>query len=249
MFLNTQNSDVCSGLEYGSEYDDDEDDDDSDESDIYNNTVKYKGFWDDYGHIEELATNKDDANNEDEISKGSWNETNRAWASFRELRFFCPSDLLKTYCTYQFKTLDEQRKSECTSFLSHARIYVLADKYDIPHLKNIAVRKLQTTFCRLKPVEEDFYDYIADLIKFVYENTPSLSSTKDPLRDLVAHYVAHPELRLFAKGKCCTAVMRECEPFAVDLWKTLIKRTDRSYLGPQWAVWSGWFLSHQQILH
>ncbi|MCJ1346194.1 hypothetical protein MMC31_004409 [Peltigera leucophlebia] len=240
-----------SGLEYDSGCGDD---DETDESDcIYDSAPKHSSrpsdFWDEYGHIKELATNKDDANNEADSPEGS-EDDEKNWedydsdesesdgdyppeeAMFQNLRFKCPVDPIEAYGTYFTQSPDEQRITDCKSFLSHARIYVLADKYDMPHLKNVAVRKLQKALDWLMPIEEDFHPYIADLIKFIYGNTPSLGSTRDPLRELVTHFVAHPELRLFTKSKCCVAMMRECEPFAVDLWKTLIKRSDRAYFGP-----------------
>lgn len=240
-----------SGLEYDSGCGDD---DETDESDcIYDSAPKHSSrpsdFWDEYGHIKELATYKDDANNEADSPEGS-EDDEKNWedydsdesesdgdyspeeAMFQNLRFKCPVDPIEAYGTYFTQSPDEQRITDCKSFLSHARIYVLADKYDMPHLKNVAVRKLQKALDWLMPIEEDFHPYIADLIKFIYGNTPSLGSTRDPLRELVTHFVAHPELRLFTKSKCCVAMMRECEPFAVDLWKTLIKRSDRAYFGP-----------------
>lgn len=194
--------------------------------------------------LREYGKSKEDVNNESDGPKSS-EEDDKDWEdyeygdsesdedyplkqpAFGKLRFSCTWDPPKIYCAYSFQKLDEQRKSECTSLLSHARIYILADKYDIPRLKNIAVRKLQKTLAQLLPIEEEFYDYIADLIDFVYENTPSLSTTKEPLRQLVTHYVSYPFLRMFVKSQRCITLMQECEPFAMDLCEVLMKRRDK----------------------
>lgn len=199
---------------------------------------------------EGYGKNKEDVNNESDSPKNSegddkdWedydnddSESNEDYplqqTTFSKLRFSCPWDPPEIYCAHGFQKLDEQRKSECTSLLSHARVYVLADKYDIPRLKNIAVQKLQKTLSQLMPIEEEFYDYISNLINFVYENTPPLSTTKEPLRQLVAHYVSYPELRMFVKSKRCVRLMRECEPFAVDLCEVLMKRRDKFWSPPE----------------
>lgn len=193
---------------------------------------------------EEYGKNKEDVNKENNSPKDC-EEDDEDWEDeddddsesdedyplkqppFRKLRFWCPWDPPDNYSAYDFQQLDEQRRSECTSLLSHARVYVLADKYDIPRLKNIVVRKLQKTLSQLMPIEEEFYEYIADLINFVYENTPSLSATKEPLRQLVTHYASYPMLRLFVKSKHCVTLMQECEPFAMDFCEVLMKRRDK----------------------
>lgn len=97
------------------------------------------------------------------------------------------------------------------------------------------------------PIEEEFYDYIADLTNSVYENTPPLSTTKEPLRQLVTHYVSYPMLRMFVKSKRCVTLMRECEPFAVYLCEVLMKRRDKFWSPPEWAVWRGCCLWHPRI--
>lgn len=225
------------------DYDDRYDRDDSDDSDesvetansedrFMINLLSPRASWEEYGK------NKEDFNDEGDSHKGSegddqdWEDYDNGeyppkQTTFGKLCFSCPSDPQEIYCAYAFQPLDKRRKSECTSLLSHARIYVLADKYDIPRLKNIALRKLQETLSQLMPIEQEFYDYIADLINFVYENTPPLSKSKEPLRQLVTHYVSYPELRMFIKSKRCITVMRECEPFAVDLCEVLMRREDK----------------------
>lgn len=194
---------------------------------------------------EEYGKNKEDVNNEsdspkdceedEEDEEDDDNESDEDYPlqqppPFRKLRIYCPWDPPDIYGAYYLQTPGEQRRSECTSLLSHARVYVLADKYDIPRLKNLVVRKLQKTLSQLIPIEEEFYDYISGLIKFVYENTPTLSATKEPLRQLVTYYVSYvsyPELRLFVKSKRCDTLMQKCEQLAMDLWVFLMKRRDK----------------------
>lgn len=216
--------------------DDSYDSDDSDESDVtfyhedpfMKDLLRPQDSSEEYGKVKEDVNNESDSPRDSEKDDKDWedyedddSESDEDYPlkqpTFGKLRFSCPWDPPEIYCAYSFQQLDEQRKIECTSLLSHARVYVLADKYDIPRLKNIAVRKLQKTLAQLMPIEEEFYDYIADLIDFVYENTPSMSATKEPLRQLVTHYVSYAELRMFVKSKRCVKLMQECEQFAMDL--------------------------------
>ncbi|KAN0080910.1 hypothetical protein V8E54_004114 [Elaphomyces granulatus] len=56
-------------------------------------------------------------------------------------------------------------------FLGHARLYVLADKYDVRELKNLVLHK----FCnalKLFTLWESRIAEVVELVRFVYDNTP-----------------------------------------------------------------------------
>ncbi|KAI1641133.1 hypothetical protein F4809DRAFT_658985 [Biscogniauxia mediterranea] len=73
-------------------------------------------------------------------------------------------------------------------FLSHARVYVLADYYDIERLRILSVKKLHKSLASsLSPKTPDC---ITPLVKYCFENTVDKCDAKDPLRELVTGYMA-----------------------------------------------------------
>jgi hypothetical protein len=73
--------------------------------------------------------------------------------------------------------------------LCHVRLYIFAEQYQVDALKDLAICKLHgalkdTIFHPLRLGE------LVDLIQLAYQNTPDLKSKKEPLRNLLAHYVA-----------------------------------------------------------
>ena len=67
-------------------------------------------------------------------------------------------------------------------FLCHARLYVLAEKYDIEALKASTLHKLHKTLCCYSPYEARNGD-IVELARYAYQNTPTRERI-DQLREL-----------------------------------------------------------------
>lgn len=80
-----------------------------------------------------------------------------------------------------------------TDITTHAKLYVLADKYMIPHLKDICLHKLHNNLVATKITDETI-DYLIELILYTYANTSDegdiLRGTANKLRDLVMAYAA-----------------------------------------------------------
>jgi hypothetical protein len=74
-------------------------------------------------------------------------------------------------------------------FLAHARLYVLADRYDIPALRKLSVQKLRLNLVHFKLFSEGVGD-IAALLEYAYTNTIDGHGSMDVLRDLVSDYAA-----------------------------------------------------------
>lgn len=72
--------------------------------------------------------------------------------------------------------------------LSHARLYVFAEKYDIQPLKKLARQKLQHTLAIYTLYPERVRD-ITTLLKYVYANTAETIDGVEDIRTMLAHYV------------------------------------------------------------
>ena len=99
-------------------------------------------------------------------------------------------------------------------FLGHVRLYVFAHRYDIKPLKALVLTKLHDTLCKFSLYEARFGD-ILELVRYTYENTESLK-LRDPLRELVTHYVAY-EAKKVAASEEGLELVGENGPFARDL--------------------------------
>ncbi len=73
-------------------------------------------------------------------------------------------------------------------FLSHARLYVFAEKYDIQPLKTLCHQKLQHTLAIYTLYPQRVGD-ITSLLKYVYENTTDTKGGIVCIRRMLAHYV------------------------------------------------------------
>lgn len=70
-------------------------------------------------------------------------------------------------------------------FLCHAKLYVMADTYDIPSLKQLSLHRLHATLKEFTLFPSRFND-IATLAKYVFENT----LPDDKIRDMITLYYA-----------------------------------------------------------
>lgn len=93
--------------------------------------------------------------------------------------------------------------------LLHTQVYALAEKYDIPSLKQLAKRKFEMAVACYYDAPE-----LADAIEFVYTST--VDSDRG-LRDVVMQlFRNHPQL---ANTQDVFAVIKETPTLALDLWK------------------------------
>ncbi|CAD6569740.1 MAG: hypothetical protein ASARMPRED_003126 [Alectoria sarmentosa] len=74
------------------------------------------------------------------------------------------------------------------NFLSHACLYVFAEKYDIQPLKKLSRQKLQHTLAIYKLYPERVGD-ITTLLKYMYANTAETIDVIEDIRTMLAHYV------------------------------------------------------------
>lgn len=108
------------------------------------------------------------------------------------------------------------------NFLIHARLYVLADRYDIRKLKSLALQNLHTNLSEYCPYGEVYYSDIMVLVRYTYENTPSREQHRDQLRQLVTCYIADEGSKAIARSKQCLDLIEELGAFARDLLSELL---------------------------
>ena len=75
-------------------------------------------------------------------------------------------------------------------FLSHARLYVFAEKYDIQALKMLALGELYATLAVYNLYNTRTSDII-DLLRYVYCNTYEPSESAEDMRTLMTQYVGY----------------------------------------------------------
>jgi hypothetical protein len=107
-------------------------------------------------------------------------------------------------------------------FLSHAHLFAVADLYDIPPLRALALYKLHATLVVHTPYEARYSDIIT-LARYAYANTAD-RQPPDPLRNLITHYVASQ--KRIAASKTCRELVLEGGAFAGDLLALMLERVN-----------------------
>ncbi|CAK4034958.1 hypothetical protein DOTSEDRAFT_71038 [Lecanosticta acicola] len=108
----------------------------------------------------------------------------------------------------EYEEEEESTESE-SHLLLHTQVYALAEKYDIPALKQLAKRKFEMSVACYYDAPE-----LADAIEYVYAST--VDSDRG-LRDIVLQlFRSHPQL---ATTQDIFAVIKETPSLALDLWK------------------------------
>lgn len=105
-------------------------------------------------------------------------------------------------------------------FLSHARIYIFADRYSIEALKQLTLRRLHQTLVKFTLYEERIPD-ITCLLSFSYNNTPDRTGTVDELRLLVVKYISCHIKRIHSDTSF-VHMMKAEGPLSIDLLQELI---------------------------
>lgn len=110
-----------------------------------------------------------------------------AWDDFKTKRSYECGVAGTHYCP-----VNEDRQTEYMDvFLSHARVHMLADYYNIQALAQLALHKLHRTLCRFTLHEERIGDVVA-LLRYCYEE-----DERPLLRELVSAFAACHAKRLW----------------------------------------------------
>ncbi|CAG9981505.1 unnamed protein product [Clonostachys byssicola] len=107
--------------------------------------------------------------------------------------------------------------------LSHARVYVFAECYDIAPLSLLSLRKLRQTLEHFQMYDEAVFDVI-QLINYCYENTIARDGVED-LRSLLCMFAACHLEKLWS-NKEFQELVRTCGEFSQGLITQLLNRLD-----------------------
>lgn len=75
-------------------------------------------------------------------------------------------------------------------FLSHAQLYVFADKYGVPDLQILVIARLYETMSRFN-YHTATRTNIVELVTYAYDNTPDRHDELDRLRAVMVHFCAN----------------------------------------------------------
>lgn len=108
--------------------------------------------------------------------------------------------------------------------LSHARVYVFAECYDIAPLGLLSLRKLRQTLEYFQMYDEAVYDVI-QLINYCYENTIARTDGAEDLRSLLCMFAACNMEKLWG-NKEFQELVQTCGEFSQGLITQLLHRLD-----------------------
>lgn len=108
--------------------------------------------------------------------------------------------------------------------MCHAELYVFADRYDIPTLRDMCLYRLHQTLISFTVYWERLGD-IVRLIEYVYDNTCLRSAetgTTDKLRDMLSHFV-YTTLDDFMQCEEFKERLLRLQPFMKDVMYNILK--------------------------
>ncbi|CZT24137.1 uncharacterized protein RCC_09854 [Ramularia collo-cygni] len=108
----------------------------------------------------------------------------RAWREFQSISF----EVCAARPDSAPRANQEAYEGYTDVFLSHAKIYVFADRYDINNLRSLSLQKLHNTLVQFTLFEQRVSD-IASLLQYCYEHTAEREGSTDDLRSLITRYV------------------------------------------------------------
>ena len=149
-----------------------------------------------------------------------------------EKQSYCPMPPKQQFLDdCQIVTNEKSTEDYAPVFLTHARLYVLADKYGVENLKYLCLDKIHKTLVHFTLYEESIGDII-ELIRFTYDHTPD--SANDDLRELVVKFVASRH-DVIGESEPLLSLLEEGGVFPRHLWiftrNNLISRTEKQQLG------------------
>lgn len=147
----------------------------------------------------------------------------KIWYAFTNLSWYTPSQEPKPP-QYSARVNREACEDYTDVFLSHARLYVFADTYDIERLRVLSLHKLHQSLVNFTLFAERTTD-IALLLQYAYQHTPERTGTMDDLRELLMKYVC-----CYLEDIRCNGVFEEIlkaeNNLSVDLLELLVPSLD-----------------------
>jgi hypothetical protein len=124
--------------------------------------------------------------------------------------------MINYFYTLQYpETYEEDFISDEDDTIVHARMYVIADKYDVPGLKDAAESALESLLEEVGAKNSPMC-FIAELLQIVYEMTPTHDRT---LRDILYEFIK-THMRKFQGRKTVQDYALANHDFGIDLLRT-----------------------------
>ncbi|KAI4111432.1 MAG: hypothetical protein LQ339_000631 [Xanthoria mediterranea] len=108
-------------------------------------------------------------------------------------------------------------------FLSHAQLYVFAEKYDIKKLKTLALENLHAGLAIYTLYEQRTWDIVA-LLRYVYANTSETVDDVEDLRTLLTLYMGYEMDTLMQDDDFRDLMVTDGGPLLADFMRMVMKR-------------------------
>jgi len=106
--------------------------------------------------------------------------------------------------------------------ISHAQLYVFAEKFDIRALKELVLKRLHKALLEFELQLERTREILI-LIRYVYENTAENSSHEEPLRALICCYIRYQMEEVLDKPDLVHLAV-DLPEFLQDFFKQILTR-------------------------
>ena len=124
----------------------------------------------------------------------------------------------QTLVNVQYPRPNQKSKEDYTPvFLSHARLYVFADMYDIQQLKVLALEELHATLAAYRLYQKRTGDIIA-LLEYVYGGICKREKSDEGMRELMTQYVGR-EMDILVDDKEFKDLLEDGGPLLSDFIK------------------------------
>lgn len=107
-------------------------------------------------------------------------------------------------------------------FLSHAQLYVFADKYEIPDLGRLAARRLDEALGSFQFTSLCATDF-AHLMQYIYDNTAEREDEADVLRSIVGIFIAN-NVKSLIDTESFVAIIENGKSLARDIVQKIVAR-------------------------
>ena len=160
---------------------------------------------------------------EDGWSKDGWSEESSKREvlklEFLNLQYSAPEDIRSVWVPRANTTPSEDYTD---TFLSHARLYVFAERFDIQPLKRLTLKNLHQALTSFT-VRPDCVNDIVELLIYVYGNTKPDCNGKEPMREMLSQYTGF-EMDKMLKAAAFRDLLQQNQDFLEDFCAQVLRR-------------------------
>lgn len=154
---------------------------------------------------------------------GGWSEESSKKevlkSDFLKLQYRMPEDERSVWSPRANTTPSEDYTD---TFLSHARLYMFAERFDIQPLERLVLGNLHQTLANFT----DWPDYVNDVVElliYVYGNTEPARNGDEPMRMMLSHYVGI-EMDMMLEAAVFQDLSIQNQDFLSDFCAHIMKR-------------------------